>query len=187
MSETLSSNDLDDSVLGIMQDKQPEVEPTKRFSMLEVIIDTGATKSVIGEKYLEQVMQTMEEKQRSIISKNQDGKKLDLKFGNGNPTKTIKVIHIPMNILEEMKRLMFYVLAGNVPWLLGMQALVKLGIVINLSLPATKINEKKLNLGETKAGHLIRRLEISTTLQNNESIYKIGPKEGAEEGSTKII
>ena len=122
-----------------------------------------------------------------MISKSQSGKKLDFKFGNGNPTTTIKVIHIPVDILGEPKRLKFYVLPGNVPCLLGMQALMKLGVVINLSLPAIKLKGKKLNARETNAGHLIWRLEICSPAYNSQAVYKIQPEQNEEEWSTMKI
>ncbi len=72
--EANSLTDLDDSVLAVSHEGHRHHESTNRPNFTEVIIDTGATKSV--------------------ISYNSEGKKLEFKFGNGTPTSTLKVIHL---------------------------------------------------------------------------------------------
>ncbi len=135
-SEMDSSNDLDDSVLAVSHDVMRAEEKTSRPNVIDIIIDTGATKSVIGMDYLQELVSKMSDTQRNKIMADQEGKKLEFKIGNGNPTTTLKVIHLPVDILGEKRKLKFYVLPGKVPCFMGMQALMKWGMVINLALPA---------------------------------------------------
>ena len=72
---------------------------------------------------------------------------------------------MPINIQRDKRKLKFYILPRRtvyvkVPCLIRMQALLKLGMVINLSPPAVKLNEKKLEGRETEADHLVWRLEL---------------------------
>ena len=147
-----SSNDLDDSVLAVSHNSPKDSTHSSRPNTIDVIIDTGATKSVIGMKYLQEIVSKMGEKQRILITAEPGGKKLEFKFGNGNPTTTIKAIHLPVDILGERKKLKFYVLPGKSPCLMGMQALMKMGMVINLSIKAVKLRGKKLEVRETETG-----------------------------------
>ena len=155
MSQANSSTDLDDSVLAVSHEGQRHHENTNLPNYIEVIIDTGATKSVIGTDYLNELVSRLSKTERDKILQEKEGKKLEFKFGNGVPTSTLKVIHIPVDIQGEKKTLKFYVLLGRVPCSIGMQALTKLGVMINLSLPAVSINGRKLEVRETEAGHLV--------------------------------
>ena len=143
---------------------------------MEVIIDTGAAISMIGEYYLDQLFPNVGDKQRSTISKSQEGKRRDFKFGNGKPSKALEVIHIPVHIQNEERKLKFYVLPGNVPCLLGVQALMKLGVTISGSLPAIKLHGKKLNVRETNAGHSIWQLEKSTSEARTDAVCEMTDK-----------
>ncbi len=80
----------------------------------------------------------------------------------------------------------FYVLPGKVPCLIGMQALMKLGVTINLSIPVVKMNGRKLEVRETEAGHLVWRLEMLKTDDRQEMVYQTKDQKAAEWDITKI-
>ena len=106
--EVNSSTDLDDSVLAVSHEGQRHHESTNRPKFIEVRIDTGATKSVIGLDYLNSIVDKLSETVKQLILKEKEGKKLEFRFGNGMPTSTLKVIHMPVNIQGEKRKLKFY-------------------------------------------------------------------------------
>ena len=64
---------------------------------------------------------------------------------------------------------------------------MKLGVVINLSLPAIKLDRKKLNVREPNAGQVVWRLEKCSPTQSNEAVYKVKAPDEDVEWSMKNI
>ncbi len=80
MSQANSSTDLDDSVLAVSHEGQRHHENTNRPNYIEVIIDTGATKSVVGTDYLNDLVSRLSKTERDQILQEKEGKKLEFKF-----------------------------------------------------------------------------------------------------------
>ena len=78
-------------------------------------------------------------------------------------------------------------LPGKVPCLMGMQALMKLGIIINLALPAVKLGGKKLEVRETDTGHLIWRLKILLADEKKEMVLQFKDNEKEKWTLNKIL
>ncbi len=68
-----------------------------------------------------------------------------------------------------------------------MRALRKLGIIINLSAPAVKLNIKKIEATETEAGHLVWRLETLKADNKSEMVFQAETKHEEREWSMNDI
>ncbi len=67
-----------------------------------------------------------------------------------------------------------------------MQALMKLGVVINLSAPAVKLSGRKLEVRETEAGHLVWILQILKADEKQEMVYQAKENPDPELNRTTI-
>ena len=84
----------------------------------------------------------------------------------------MKVIHLPVDNFGEKRKLKFYALPGKVACLIGLQALMKMGVIINLSIPVVKLRGKKLEVRETETGHMVWRLRIVEADNKKEMVYQ---------------
>ncbi len=75
MNQINSSRDLDNSVLAVSHERQRHHENTNRPNFIEVIIDTGATKSVIGMDYLNNIVSKLGPLEKEKIMQEKEGKK----------------------------------------------------------------------------------------------------------------
>ena len=90
---------------------------TEAVNKTDIIIDTGATKTVIGELTLKNVTMNWdnESKQKLMIDKSKGGENAIFKFGDERTVKKQKIIHVPVRIGSKIVKLKTYVLPGSVP------------------------------------------------------------------------
>ncbi len=96
------------------------------------IIDTGASRSIISERDLNQWLKGMPEKnRRQIQEENIDRICGSFKFGTGKAIKAKRVVNLPVMRKTRKFKLKLSVREDNVLFLIGMEAIKKLGMIID--------------------------------------------------------
>ncbi len=130
------------------------------FNKTNIIIDTGATKTVVGEATLKKITMNWDNdsKKKLMIDRSKGGECAVFKFGDERTVKKQRIIHVPVRIGSKIIKLKTYVLPGSVPYLLGMEA--------SRAMKATYLNESTIELLGTKirgrATNLATSQSIST-------------------------
>ena len=127
----------------------------------QAILDTGASRSVIGQNLWEHVLKSLPAPIRNQIRTSPS--KVGFRFGNNQITYSKKKVQIP--ILTERHRiwLVVEVVPAETPFLLSIQAMKSLGAQIDLSSDRCYLKRihRELNLSESKNGlYLIDLAEL---------------------------
>ncbi len=101
-------------------------------SDIEMIIDTGASKSIISLSPLERLVASCSDKEKQWILQNRESGNNSFKFGSGTSLKSTKVIHVPALWKSISMTLKLIVIEQDVLFLQGMEAITKLGVKLNL-------------------------------------------------------
>ncbi len=94
-----------------------------------IIVDTGATKTVVGECTLQAMMHNIPVEQKKPILKHREKDTENMakfKFGDGKTIAAQKVAHIPIQVHNRVVKLRTFVMPRKIPFLLGIEALTKM-------------------------------------------------------------
>ena len=125
------------------------------------ILDTGASRSVVGHDVLPHVLKSLPPCVRNQIKEKSSN--IGFRFGNNQVTYSQKQVHIPIFTATQKIWIVIEVVPAATPFLLSIQAMKMLGAQINLSnnhCYLTRI-DRQLNLQESKNGlYLISMSEL---------------------------
>ena len=94
------------------------------LKLVSLFIDTGATKTVIGENTLAQLTQNWKDQHKHSLFQNaQKDNCTKFKFGDNRQVRANNIIHMPIKMMTRVVKLKTFVLPGNVSFLLGMEAM----------------------------------------------------------------
>ncbi len=127
----------------------------KEDGSIDIIIDTGASKSVISRGELETISILLNKSEEKLLDTNQQNLQSKFKFGNGPPIEAEKVIHLPIKWKVLNMTLKMNVLNQKVPTLLGLEAMAKMNAQIDISKQEMKINRTKRKIKINTTGHIV--------------------------------
>ncbi len=121
-----------------------------------IIIDTGATKTVIGETTLQKVTTNWDNdsKQKLMVDKTKGGECAIFKFGDERTVRKQKIIHVLVRIGSKIIKLKTYVLPGSVSYLLRMETLRAMKANIDLNDSTRELLGTKMRGRSNKSGHI---------------------------------
>ena len=127
------------------------------------ILDTGCSKSVCSEIWLEEYIQTLEEKVKENI-KYETSDTL-FRFGDNQVHQALKKVRIPAEIEGTKFMINADVIDSEIPLLLSLTAMKKAGVIIDTKNERVKMFDKYIKAFRTKVGHLCvalnRRVNVS--------------------------
>ncbi len=124
-------------------------------SDIEMIIDTGASKSIISSSSLEKLVTNCSDKEKQWIMQNREFSNNSFKFGSGTSVKSSKVLHMPVLWKNISMTLNLNVIDQDVPFLLGMEALTKLGLKLNLDENKLEMRRQKRPIERNSVRHIV--------------------------------
>ena len=128
---------------------------------VNLIIDTGASKTVVGQRTLNKNTEDWSEQEKDQLFKS--AKKDDatkFKFGDRRQVKADNVILMPLKIQGRTIRLKTFVLPGEVPFLLGVEAMRLMRGKTNIETNTIELMENKLQYDVNEAGHFVLGLKV---------------------------
>ncbi len=147
-------NPLIQKTLIFVWNQKRDVSKTKSDG-INIIVDTGASKSVISSEELEKIAKPLSKSERKLLDINHQQKQSKIKFGNGSPIEATKVVHIPIRWKGVEITLKMNVLNQKVPTLLGLEAMTKMKAQINIAEQMMEINGTKRKIKVNETGHII--------------------------------
>ena len=130
---------------------------------VHMIVDTGATKTVIGETTLIEMIKSFSLNQRNRIMQEKESdlsRTAKFKFGDGKTIAAQKVFHIPFLLAGRIIELKMFVMPGKVSFLLGIEALTKMKAIIDPAKTEINLCGQRLKGADNKSGHFV--LEMMT-------------------------
>ena len=125
------------------------------------ILDTGASRSVVGHDVLPHVLKSLPPCVRSQVKEKPSS--IGFRFGNNQVTYSQKQVHIPILTATHRIWIVVEVVPAATPFLLSIQAMKMLGAQINLSNNHCYLNkiDRQMDLQESKNGlYLISMSEL---------------------------
>ncbi len=124
-------------------------------------MDTGATKTVIGNKTLDKLTGKWTAIQRGqiYVDKSVGNNTETFKFGDDRIVRKQKMIHIPVKIGEKVIKLKTYVFPGLVPFLMGIEALRGLNAKIDINRSNFELMGSIVQWRNNSGGHIVLELE----------------------------
>ena len=136
------------------------------------ILDTGASRSVIGDANLPKLLDQLPKKVRSCVK--EQASRVAFRFGNNQIEHSYKQVHIPIDTHKIRMWLVVEVVPKGAPFLLSIQTMKRLGTVIDLEKNSCflKSMNRSLKLVEGKTGLLmIRMQELCAESRDTQSIF----------------
>ncbi len=125
-------------------------------SNLSAIIDSGASKSIIGISTLNQILNKCTEEQKSLIMMDRsEDRKPKFRFGKGDQVAATRVIYLPVRWKDKKFKLKLSVIDENVPFLIGIEANSKVGLILDLKQRRLSIGDASEEIVQSDSGNII--------------------------------
>ncbi len=156
-------------------------------SEMNMIVDTGTTKTVIGENILWSIMNQISQRNKQLIlqSKMDDKEKSKFKFGDGRLVHAKYVVLFPMTIGKRTVKLKTFVLPGKVPFLIGIEALRKMNANIDVVNNNISLLGNKMKTEQSVSGHITMRVEINHDSEIQQSVFVMKDEKAQERDELK--
>ena len=116
-----------------------------------VLLDSGCTKTVCGELWLNLFLETLTPSERNCIQS--ETSSAVYRFGDGKRMTAERCVTIPCILAGKKICIKTDVVQSNIPLLLSRSSMKRAGMVIDLSSDTAVVFGKKVNLGSTTMGH----------------------------------
>ena len=124
--------------------------------LLKPIIDSGASKSIIGIGALNTTLKSCTKQPKTwIMTERSIDYKPNFRFGKGDQVAATHVIHLPVRWKDERFKLKLHVIDDNVPFLIGIEAISKMGLILDLKSMRLTIGDKSESIKQSDSGHII--------------------------------
>ena len=129
-----------------------------------MILDSGCSKTVAGESWLNEFIHTLTEKDKAAISEKKSSS--IFRFGDGVENVSLKVVTIPIYIGKLRILLDVEIVDKKIPLLLSRSAMKKLGMIVDFRQDVLIFNNTKLKLNCTSTGHYVVPVTVTQADSN---------------------
>ena len=147
-SKKSNKNEDVDDIFAVLNGDEP--------SNLHAIVNSGASKSIIGYRALNQELSGCTKEQNSWImmdrSENYNSK---FRFGKGDQETASHVIHLPVKWKNKRFKLKLHVISESMPSLIGIEAISKMGLISDLKQMMLSIGDVCEEIRQSDSGHII--------------------------------
>ena len=119
------------------------------------ILDSGCTKTVAGSDWMDEYLLMLSDCERIEAEKTCKMSNSMYRFGDGQETKSIKEITIPVFICDKRIKVPVDVVNNNIPLLIGRPTMSSIGMLIDTSKHEVNVGGKTFKLSFNSAGHYI--------------------------------
>ena len=117
------------------------------------VIDTACTRTVCGEKWLNDYMQMLKDEDKNDLRITIRDSKVGFKFGDGKTVNLFQRVEIPVDIAGMNCRIETEVVPANIPLLLSKISLKRANTLLNLNNDSAIMFNKTVQLQSTSSGH----------------------------------
>ena len=133
-----------------------------------IILDSGCSRTVCGEQWLNMYMDTLDDKhRRNVISENSSAV---YRFGDGEKFSALRCVTLPCMLAGKTIQIKADVVSCNIPLLLSKRSMKRADMVIDLKTDTATIFGTKVKLNSTSLGHYTLPIYFPAT---NERICSI--------------
>ena len=136
----------------VLYQKNNELNSLVYETLSCAVIDSGCTKSVVGENWVNQYIETLDDTEKELMM-SPTSCQTPFKFGDGKSVVSKKLIKIPGRIGSSKILIEANVVECDIPLLLSKPALKKVGAILNFVEDTLEFNGEKVPLMECKSGH----------------------------------
>ena len=133
-----------------------------------VLLDSGCSKTVCGEMWLQYYLDTLTDTEKASIKF--ESSSSFYRFGDGARMKAEKCLILPCVLAGTPISIRTDVVSSNIPLLLSRSSMKKAGMIIDLSCDQATVFGKQVQLGTTSMGHYILPIVFPLTKQRVELI-----------------
>lgn len=129
----------------------------------KALIDTGATTTVCGDRWLSSYLDSLTSENREKVIEIK-ARYMTFRFGDGRGIKSCNYVMIPINLCGKNLLMGTYVVEGNLPLLFSRSSLKEFNISLDIQMDKMSIDNVSQDLIVTETGHYVAEL-----LQDEES------------------
>jgi hypothetical protein len=115
------------------------------------VLDSGCTKTVSGEFWMEEFLSTLSAEDKSSVK--EEDSKYTFRFGDGVECKATQRITLPVKIGNLKYRLTVEISQADIPLLLSKGAMKQMQMKLNFSTDTVMLKEEEIDLDCTSSGH----------------------------------
>ena len=167
-----TESDLEDIVLVCDDNVDSGMQQLLSETLGKLLIDSGCSKTVAGEFWIKQYIDSLSVCDRKSIRSEPSSSKF--RFGDGKTFESIKLLHLPIHIGNASATLQVDVVPCDIPLLLSRESLKKSNAKLNFTNDTITIFDQCLPLENTSSGHYCISISRSTDLSaSNIAVQKI--------------
>ncbi len=142
------------------------------FKHVNLIIDTGATKTVVGEETLMKMTQSWNETEKAQLWRTaKKDNQTKFRFGDSRPVKTNNVILMPIKLQGTTIKMKTFVLPGSVPFLLRVEAMKLMKGKIDIETNTIQLMNDKFHCDVNEAGHFVMNPQVEMDSQKDMHVF----------------
>jgi hypothetical protein len=122
------------------------------------VLDSGCTKTVSGEFWMEEFLSTLSAEDKSSVK--EEDSKYTFRFGDGVECKATQRITLPVKIGNLKYRLTVEISQADIPLLLSKGAMKQMQMKLNFSTDTVMLKEEEIDLDCTSSGHYCLPLSV---------------------------
>ena len=122
------------------------------------ILDSGCTKTVCGERWLQDYMENLTEYEKSLLK--EESSPATFTFGDGITVKSKKKLTLPCMIGGIRGRVITDVVHCDIPLLLSKKSMKSIGMILNFKEDTVKVRDRNIKLQSTSSGHYALPLRL---------------------------
>ena len=138
------------------------------------VLDSACTKTVAGQKWIEEYKGTLTEEQRKQLEVSRQDSNSVFRFGDGVEKKALFQVKLPGIVVDQHIKLLVDVVECDIPLLLSKETMKRLDMSIDFGTGSASVLGKAVNLMSTRSGHYciplspFVREEINIVLNDSE-------------------
>ncbi len=152
---------------------------------VEAIVDTGVTKTVIGDAVFENITsnQKKELKTEILQDRNNNEETMKFKFGDSRTVIFETIVHLPVQLTDKVFKLKAHVLPGKVPFLIGIETVRRMRGNIDILNSTVELLGVKLKRKINNMGHMVLKLSVAEGKHDGRSIpvFHLAKENGVKE------
>ena len=131
------------------------------------ILDSGCTKTVSGQVWIDEYLSTLPESDRNMVIEEDVGS--TYRFGDGVEVRAIKNVIIPVTIGNQRYKLSVDVVKNSIPLFISRNTMKSLGMKLDFSTDTAVLNKERIDLHCTTTGHYCLPLTLCDLDERNKT------------------
>ena len=156
-----------DNVYVTLLSNSKKLEGLLGESLGTAVLDTACSKTLTGEVWLEEYIETLTEKEKKRIKTSPS--ETSFVFGDGNQVKSQTAVDFPVKIGRKSAMIHADVVPNQVPLLFSRDSMKKGGVILNTANNSAEVLGEKVKLIQTTSGHLCLPLTNKLLVKECES------------------